>query len=214
MIQNNELLGLIQKAANLNNRYAVPYLGRVTSLEDPDGLNRVVVQIPDLGWNTNETAAKCSIVDTKGYTVPRLDDYVIVQFIAGDRNLPIILGVANNMKNMIPVVYSSGTDVLYSQNDKIKIAYDGDQLEIGNTEFQPAARTEDEVKSTSAEDTGFWNFWAAMFTVIKGVPIPEAGGGAPSSFQAALALALVSPTPTSQTGKITTGSNQVKIGNK
>jgi hypothetical protein len=191
MIQNSELLGLIQQAANLNRRYTVPYLGRVTSLEDPDGLNRVIVQIPDLGWNTNESAAKCSIVETKGYTVPRLDDYVIVQFIAGNRDLPIILGVANNMKNMIPGEYESGKDVLYSQPDKMHITYDGDQLEIGNTGFQPAARKEDLVKSTTIEDSGFWT-WVTAVSGATGV------------------IAV----PSSLTSKITSGSNQTQIGDK
>lgn len=197
MINFDELIGLIQNAVNADKSktYSVPYLGIVTSLTDPDGLNRVIVQVPALGWTTNDSAAKCAVIDTKGYTLPEIDDYVIVQFLAGDRNRPVILGTANNMKNMIPDAYADGKDVLYSRNGKIKITYDGDQLEIGNSLFQPAARQEDQIQSTIVEDSVFWTWLAAAGLILAG-------------------LGLAAPIPTTLTGKITAGSNQVKIGNK
>jgi len=76
----------------------------------------------------------------------------------------------------------------------------------------PVARQDDTIQSTSAEDSAYWAFWNAMFTVIKGVAIPEPGNGAPSAFQAALKAALIASTPVSLTGKITTGSDKIKVG--
>ena len=76
----------------------------------------------------------------------------------------------------------------------------------------PVARQDDPIASTSSEDSPYWAFWSAMFAVIKGAAIPEPGGGAPSAFQAALKLALAASTPASLTGKITAGSDKVKVG--
>jgi len=214
MIELDELTGLIQRAANIANRYNVPRLGLVTQEQDAAQQFRFVVQIPSLGWDTNDTAAKCNVIDTKKYVSPAVGDYVIVQFVDGSRDFPVIIGSANYMKDMITKNYTSSSDVLYSVDDEIQIKYDGDQLSIGQTGFQPAARQEDATISSSSEDSAFWAFWSALFAVIKGAPIPEPGGGAPSAFQAALAVALVAATPTSQTGKINAGSDQVQIGNK
>ena len=76
----------------------------------------------------------------------------------------------------------------------------------------PVARQDDPVVSTSTEDSAYWAFWSAMFAIIKGVAIPEPGNGAPSAFQAALKAALTASTPASLTGKITAGSDKVKVG--
>jgi len=214
MIEYDELIALIQKAANIGHRYSVPRLGQVTQEFDSTQQFRFLVQIPSLGWDTDDKASKCNVSDTKGYTAPLVGDYVIVQFIDGNLNFPIITGSANYMKDMVTKSRGVGTDVLYEQADKFKITYDGDQLLMGNSGFSPAARQGDATISSSSEDSAYWAFWAAMFAIIKGPPIPEAGGGAPSSFQAALAVALVAATPASMTGKINAGSDQVQIGDK
>jgi hypothetical protein len=82
--------------------------------------------------------------------------------------------------------------------------------------MQFVSRIGDKTKSDSGSDSSFWTFFSAVFSVITGAPIPEPGSGSPSAFQAALALAITGSggTPTSQTSKITEGSDQVKVGNK
>lgn len=214
MTEYDELTALIQKAANISNKYVVPRIGIVTKEFDSEQQYRFLVQIPYIGWDTDDKAARCNVCDTKGYTAPVVGDYVIVQFIDGNLNYPVITGSANYMKDMVTKSREVGIDVLYERVDEIKVTYDGDQLLFGNSEFQPAARQEDTTISSSSEDSAYWAFWSAMFAVIKGAPIPEAGGGAPSAFQAALALALVAATPSSLTGKINAGSDQVQIGDK
>lgn len=78
----------------------------------------------------------------------------------------------------------------------------------------PAARKDDAVKSTSAEDSTFWTWFSVVKGVLTGAPINEPGNGSPSALQAAIQLALTiagSPSPSSLTGKITAGSNDVEI---
>lgn len=213
MIEYDELTGLIQRAANMANRYSVPRLGLVTQEQDSTKQYRFVVQIPSLGWDTDDTAAKCNVIDIKGYTAPAVGDYVIVQFVDGNRDFPVIVGSANYMKDMITKNHTTGTDVLYSRDDEFKITYDGDQLLMGNTGFQPAARQEDATTSSSTEDSTYWAFWTGLIGVFKAwVPVPNDGGAA---LKTALTVFFgANPTPTSQTGKINAGSDQVQIGDK
>lgn len=77
-----------------------------------------------------------------------------------------------------------------------------------------AARVDDQIKSTSAEDAQWWTFVNTFFGVITGAPIPEPGSGSPSALQAALSLAIAAAggVPSAITGKVTVGSTKVKVG--
>ena len=79
---------------------------------------------------------------------------------------------------------------------------------------QFAARENDTTVSSSSEDSTFWTFFTAFFSVITGAPIPEPGNGAPSAFQAALAAAITGAggVPSSQAGRINSASTEVQIG--
>lgn len=209
----DELTGLIQRAANMGNRYNVPRLGIVTQEQTSAQQFRFVVQIPSLGWDTDNTAAKCNVSDIKGYVSPRVGDYVVIQFIDGNRDFPIITGAANYMKDMIPKSYAQGTDVLYGKNDKLEVSYDDDQFRIGNRDFLAAARKNDVTTSDSTIDSAYWTFWTGFIAVFQAwVPVPNDGG---TALKTALTTFFgLTPTPTSQTGEIISGSNQVQIGSK
>lgn len=211
MIRYDELLGLIQAAADAVNKYTLPRLGLVTGIQDAAQNYRFVVQIPSLGYDTDDKAVKCNVIDSKSYIAPKVDDYVIVQFIDGNRDFPVIVGTANYMKDMITKNYAVGTDVLYSRDDEIKITYDGDKLQIGQTSFQPAARKEDATISSSSEDSTFWTWLVTTLVttfnahIHTGVTTGPGSSGPPATPLAAA--------PTSMTGKINAGSDQVEIGN-
>lgn len=83
----------------------------------------------------------------------------------------------------------------------VKIKASGDI--VLNNGTKGVARVDDQVKSTSADDSAFWAFIAAFSTWVV---VPGDGGGA---LKTAL---LAAGFPTSQTGKITVGSNKVKAG--
>lgn len=72
------------------------------------------------------------------------------------------------------------------------------------------ARKEDSIKSTSAEDSAFWQ-WLQTFKTALAVSVNEPGNGAPSAFQLALNGALASLFPDSLTGKITSGSPRLSV---
>lgn len=98
---------------------------------------------------------------------------------------------------------------IINKKDK-KITIDGEDVIINGGD-KGAARIDDEVKSTQAEDAKFWTFMTIFKTVLSS-PVSEAGMGAPSVFQQVLNAALASVFPDSLTSKVTKGSDHVKIG--
>src|SRR6185503_18432855 len=70
----------------------------VTQNKDPDGLNRIKVKMPWLdGGDTDQSAWAQLMTPMEGdkygwYTLPDVDDVVIVTFIAGDISQPLIMG--------------------------------------------------------------------------------------------------------------------------
>ena len=112
----------------------------------------------------------------------------------------LYLGIANEMKDMLPMNYDrkSTTQILFESNgNKIHMKYDEilNALEIGNSNFQKAARENDAIYSAAVNDPVFWTWLAAAGVVLAG-------------------LGVVPPIPTSLTGIINAGSDQVKIGDK
>jgi len=80
-----------------NVRYDV-YYGIVTQNKDPDGLNRVKVRLPwmDQG-DTDQTHWAQLLTPMEGnkfgwYTLPDVDDVVVIVFVDGDSKQPVIVG--------------------------------------------------------------------------------------------------------------------------
>jgi hypothetical protein len=81
------------------------------------------------------------------------------------------------------------------------------------TATKQVARNGDSTQSGESDDSTFWNWMQAFMTIVQGAPIPEPGNGSPSAFQTALQAAFAaSPFPSSLTGKITSGSDRLKVG--
>jgi phage baseplate assembly protein gpV len=205
---------MVRKILIRETRYSVPRVGKVLDNQDPNKKGRVLVAIPALRMITADQAQWCFIIDKRAHIVPTIGDYVIVSWIDGDKNFPIVIGQANEMKDMIPDAYA-GTptkNVLFQDSKKkIEISYDqdADELDIGKGTFAMAARKGDAIKSVTADDSTFWTtFIGGILTWLSTHTHVETGGTTAPS---------VLPTPSnpgSLTGKITAGSAQVKIGDK
>ena len=80
-----------------NTQYGVHY-GVVTQNKDPNGLNRIKVRLPWLdGGDTDQSAWAQLMTPMEGdkfgwYTLPDVNDVVIVSFIAGDMSQPLVMG--------------------------------------------------------------------------------------------------------------------------
>jgi len=90
-----------------------------------------------------------------------------------------------------------------------------------SSDISEAARKEDEVKSTSVEDSTYWLFFTKLNTFLSAwtsaLAALSSSGGSPSGVTAyagamTTALSVLGTAPSSLTGKITGGSSEVKIG--
>ena len=210
--------GLINQVIQRTTRYMVPREAQVVDTADPVGKGRVLVTIPALGWFTADSGLWCYPLDKNAVTTVAVGDSVIVQFVDGDPLHPVYIGKSNRIDDSLPQNYEdSSTQVLFENpRNTVNITYkEADNvLQLGNSDFRASARQDDKTISSSAEDSAFWGFIAAVFGVITGTPIPEPGNGAASALQAALSAAITGAggTPTQITGKINEGSAQVQVG--
>lgn len=107
-----------------------------------------------------------------------------------------------------------GEKKLYSRDNNgniqaiIYLKGDG-TIEI-NGNSKNAARVDDSTQSTSSEDATYWAWLAGLITVFSvWVPIPGDGGTVLKT--ALTAFLAANPVPTSLTGKITSGTDKVKL---
>ncbi len=115
----DEIAGMLAKMIHHNTMYNVPRIGQVSKVDDPLMLSRILVHVPMLGWNTDDTGAWCYPKDKKTLITPKKDDYVLIEFIDGNRDLAVYSGLASNMKDMLPKNYESkDTQVLFESNEK------------------------------------------------------------------------------------------------
>lgn len=130
-----EFLTIISKIIRETTRFSVPRLGQVSKIDDPDGKGRVLVHIPSLNWMTDEIGAWCFSVDKKSLITPAVGDWVIVQWIDGNIDLPVYTGIDAKMKDMLPAAYTDENNQILFENRgrDFSIRYDetGEVLNIG-----------------------------------------------------------------------------------
>jgi len=114
----DEIVGMIRKIVLDVVRYNVPRLGIVSQVIDNVGKARILVLIPSLGWDTDDTGAWCGVIEKNGLITPNVGDYVIIQFVDGDRDLPVYMGKATYMKNMLPDAYTNENLQILFENRK------------------------------------------------------------------------------------------------
>lgn len=218
MDQTRTLRGAIEQIVREETRYLRHYWGEVLNNTDELNRGRVLVSVPELGWNSEDTGAWCFPRQMHSLSVPAVGEYIEVYFVAGDPNRPAYLGTfADFDLETVPQSYvDPSTHILFEDPENTTLVqYNGTNLDLGKEDLSGIARIDDETQSSSSEDNAFWAFFSAFFSIVTGAPINEPGSGSPSAFQAALSAAIsgAGGTPTSMTGKITTGSDQVRAGN-
>ena len=76
---------------------AMPYLGRVTDVNDPENLARVKVELYALDTDANvalwaRVASPFAGAGRGGFFIPQEDDEVLVLFVGGDARHPVVVG--------------------------------------------------------------------------------------------------------------------------
>lgn len=226
MTELDSIIGIIEKTVIPMFKYAVPRIGKVVDVDDDSG--RVLCQIPSFNWDTNDKGAWCFPSENKALKVPEVGDFVLVEWIDSNPDIPIYRGIPGDIKNQIPQNYDgdpknnilfegSADDIIRYKDGIMRIIMSGNIFLGKKSDNDPengAARLNDTTISSSSEDSAFWTFWSAVWGIFTGPPIPEPGNGSPSALQAAITAAITAAggTPSKQEGKINSSSDTVKVG--
>jgi hypothetical protein len=128
MNDHDTILKLLRKIIREEMKYSVPRIGQILDNKDPKKKGRVLVAIPDFSWITRDKAAWCFPKDKKAIITPGIGEYVLVEWIGGDRNMPIYSGNAMEMKDMLPRNYNKNenTQIIFQSVKKLNdcIKYD------------------------------------------------------------------------------------------
>jgi hypothetical protein len=91
------------------------YLALVVNNVDPIKKGRVLVLIPELGFDTPDAGMWSFPRQSSSMIVPEVNDYVEIYFMAGDPNRPVFIYPATEMADMVPVAYDGlpGTKVVF-----------------------------------------------------------------------------------------------------
>lgn len=191
-------------------------VGEVKNNLDPQGLGRVQIALPHLSDTNLSCWAAIATLDKGTYFLPDVGDQVLVAFDRGDINKPYVIGNLWSYKNQPPAINSDNNSqkIIQSksgQTIKFNDTPGAEGINLNKGSFG-AARKEDKVKSTMAEDSTFWQWLQGFISVFQSSwnPVPNDGGAA---LKTALATYLSSnPVPSELSGKIIDGSQSVKIG--
>jgi len=124
----DDLKDMIALISRKEIKCAVPRLGQVLKVQDDEQKGRILVSIPSFGWTTQDTAEWCYPKDRRRLITPKIDDWVIVEWIDGNVDKSAVYsGIAYWMKDMLPKNYDGQptTQLLYEDNDQeLSINYD------------------------------------------------------------------------------------------
>ena len=191
----NDLYGMILEIIEEETIYLRHYIGEVVDLQDSLKKGRVKITLPDLGMDSADKALWCFPRQGAGITIPKIGSWAEVYFINGDRQKPVYLFPASEIKDNTPKNYSGDVkeSILFedhnSKENNIKYSQSDKTLTIFNGEKE-TARKDDAVKVSIPAGT--------FIVSVSG------GSGAP-------AVGVLNPAAIEVTGTITEGTDKVKM---
>lgn len=131
--RNDEYGELLQVIAD-ETRYMKEYEGKVLDTGDELKKGRVRIQIPNLGWML---PTESPWVDPeyfgRGCIVPKVDDWVVVYFIAGDMTKPRYRSRTAAITGSTPASYTDVKDKVLFDDGTTVIVYDDSSKELSIT---------------------------------------------------------------------------------
>ena len=99
-----DLIGMLRELIQEETKWLRHYQGKVLKNQDPEGYNRVLVSIPELGWVDEKMAFWAFPRDKNGVSLPDVGANVEIYFMNGNPSRPVYLGLAWEGYNRSPVV--------------------------------------------------------------------------------------------------------------
>jgi Rhs element Vgr protein len=203
------------------------HVGIVTSLEDPDGEDRIRVRLPLISDAEDGAWARLATLDAGSergtYFRPEIDDEVVVGFLDSDPRFPVVLGQCHSSAKPAP---EPGSDDNHRKGlqtrSKLKLTFDDDRKSIvvetpsGNTltlsdDEKTASLVDQHGNSVILDDGGITLKSAKDVTIEAGGKLELKGAGVSVSSQAALELKGQSGAEVSSSAVLTLKGSLVRI---
>lgn len=133
-------------------------IGIVSTLEDPNGGEKILIQLPNLRTGTDAVWARCSRMDAgkdRGWIYrPEIGDEVILGFINDDPRQAIILGSMHSSKNISPVkAEDSNHHKGYISRENLKLLFDDEKKKITITTPDATIELDDDQKKITLKNS-------------------------------------------------------------
>lgn len=202
-------------------------MGVVTSLEDPDGEDRVRVRLPLISDAEDGTWARLATLDAGSergtYFRPEIDDEVVVGFLESDPRFPIVLGQCHSSAKPAPEPGADDNNVKgFQTRSKLKLTFDDDKKSVvietpgGNIltlsdDEKAASLVDQNGNSVTLDDGGITIKSSKDVTLEAGGTLTLKGSGITMSSQASLELKGQSGAEVSSSGTLTLKGSLVQI---
>ena len=156
------------------------YIGEVHDNKDPMLKGRVSVLIYELGWTDPEIAIWCFPRFNNSCIIPEVGDWVEVYFIAGNRQRPVYLPFASEVKGMESITHSgnpsqkvlfegrlTGSNIVYDESADILTIFKGSDFAVRYSKLETAFN---ELKSKFNTHTHGGVLAGSAFTVATATP--------------------------------------------
>jgi hypothetical protein len=154
MDNSRTIRGMIETIVIEQTRYLRHYIGQVVDTGDETNKGMVKVQVAMLGWISPSIAPWCFPRDKRGMIVPKVDDWVEVYFIAGDKNHPVYLGIANEMKDQVTKAYTDTSKDVIFEEDNVSLVYDKTGKKVTITNGSQVVTMDETLKKMTLDNNG------------------------------------------------------------
>ena len=89
-----DIIGMLRSIINEETRWLKHYQGKVLKNKDPDNKCRVLVSIPEKGWEDESMAFWAFPRDKHGLSVPDIGEFVEIYFMNGSPSRPVYMGIS------------------------------------------------------------------------------------------------------------------------
>jgi hypothetical protein len=127
----NDEYGEILQVISEETKYFKQYEGKVLDTGDELNKGRVKISVPELGWFLpTESPWVDAEYFGRGCIVPKVDDWVVVYFIAGNVNRPRYRSRTSALTGSTPESYMGPETVILYEDDNVVIMYDGEVVTV------------------------------------------------------------------------------------
>lgn len=204
-MEQKNFIELIYRIIDERTKFLRTFSGKVMDVNDTEQKGRILCQIPELGWTTNESGAWCYPTQDNSLITPKIGDWVRVGFLAGKPERPYYMGIMSEIEAMNPTNYdgASNSQVIYESNDNTTyvkhdenaktfsiVDSNGNEIQMGITATDLINTLLHLGSATASEPFMLGNVVDAWFTAIiavfnghthDGVTVGGASTGTPSA---------------------------------